>query len=273
MKKYFAVLLIAFFLFSTLAFAESEQATGAENAIAQAEQGRAEMIESGFNVQRIDDSISEAKQVYNAQLALEKTGGKADYSRVIDIAKSVRDIKKKASETYDEIKVLETKIAELKGLDAEEAMAAFEIAKKEIKDERYDEAKKAIDETYKKIIEAQALSSRLSALYEASTKTIAFFIIANWPALLTIAIASLIFLAVFHNRFSRYRIIGKIKSLELEKQVIKDLMRDTQREYFERKTMSESTFHIRLKKLSELIRDIDRRIPIFKEELAKFGKK
>lgn len=274
MKKcLFVIFLIALSALPIYAFAKSEKAMEAENAIAQAEQDMAEMAKSGFNIIRVNDSLSEAKQVYQAQLALEETGGVPDYSQIIGTAKGIRELKKKASEVFDEIKALELKIAELEGIDTKEISQIFERAKKELKDERYDEAKKAIDDTYKKIIEVQAVSSRLSALYEASTKTIMFFVAANWPILLAIAIASITGFVVFHKRFSIYRIMRKIKSLELEKQVIKDLLRETQKDYFEKKTLSESTFHIRLKKLSELARDIERRIPICKEELAKYGGK
>ena len=43
----------------------------------------------------------------------------------------------------------------------------------------------------------------------------------------------------------------------------------TQREYFNEGSISEGTFNIKIKKLAELVRDIERQIPLLQEGLAK----
>jgi len=65
----------------------------------------------------------------------------------------------------------------------------------------------------------------------------------------------------------------KIQRLELRKEKILDIIKDAQREYFQDGKMSEGIFNIKTKKLAELIRDIDRQIPMLRERLAELGKR
>lgn len=57
--------------------------------------------------------------------------------------------------------------------------------------------------------------------------------------------------------------------LEREVKVLESLIREAQTGYFETGTLSEASYRVRLKKFSELTRDINRTLPLLREELVK----
>jgi hypothetical protein len=59
----------------------------------------------------------------------------------------------------------------------------------------------------------------------------------------------------------------KLEHLYLRRTTLKKLIAKTQKEFFEKGTIDETTYHIRLNKYGEIIRDINRQIPLVKEEL------
>ena len=54
-----------------------------------------------------------------------------------------------------------------------------------------------------------------------------------------------------------------------ERAVIEKLIRGMQREYFEKGGMNELSYHIKTKKFGDLIRNINRQLPLLKEELKR----
>ena len=65
----------------------------------------------------------------------------------------------------------------------------------------------------------------------------------------------------------------KFSNLHTRKKVINNLLKNTQKDYFKTRKMSEADYKIRIKKFKELIRDIDRQIMVLKEDLFKLNKK
>lgn len=251
----------------------SAEANETKIAIENAKLDIEEMIEAGFNVSRVNDTIIEAEQLYEAQLALEEKTGKANYYTILEKIKTVSEVKKLAFLVFDELKALETsmneKIAITLDANFSEATALFEQAKKEFYDERYEQCPELIEKAYKKATEAEAAASRLRAFYRATTATIGNFFKRNWKIIVSAAVIILVAYLILRNRFTILKIKRKIKKLELEKQVLYDLVKKAQKEYFELGKLSETNYRVKTKKFAELIRDIDRQIPLLKEELVK----
>jgi len=219
-----------------------------------------ETIEAGFNVLRINDTHSQAEQLFEAQYALETAGGTPDYSLILERTKEVAELKNQVEEMSDELKALEARINDL-GYESE-AIAIFSNANKEFDDERYDKVSELVEEAYVIISEEQALQTRFRAIYQAGTETITGFLKDRWKEItFTIVFISLIYLYT-HKKIAIYLINRKIKSLNFEKDVLKKLIKQTQYEYFHLFKIPEDLFHIRLEKFGELIRDIDRQIPL-----------
>ncbi len=99
------VFAFAFLFLFMIIFAEAATKKEAETAINNAKEIMQEMQRAGFNIIRINDSIIEMKQSYDAQVALEEKTGKADYSSIVTVYERVKDIKEKAFLAYDEITI------------------------------------------------------------------------------------------------------------------------------------------------------------------------
>ena len=95
----------------------------------------------------------------------------------------------------------------------------------------------------------------------------------NWIYLSSVLVILFVFFLVYKNAVKKWLIKRKIAYLEVEKQTFKNLIRRTQKNYFELGKMSESGYVIKTKKFAELIRDIDRQIPLLKEEFVKIQRK
>ena len=109
----------------------------------------------------------------------------------------------------------------------------------------------------------------MNLAYQATTRTLKAFFVNNWLLLIIIAIGGSLIYIVSRNRIIYIRTKLKIKYLERERGVLEELIKETQSGYFEKSKISEASYRIRIKKFSDLTRDINRQIPLLKEELAK----
>jgi len=64
----------------------------------------------------------------------------------------------------------------------------------------------------------------------------------------------------------------QLKNLKIRKESLRDLIGNTQKDYFQFGKMSEREYEIRTRNFAEMIRDIDRQIPLVEEKLVKYGK-
>ena len=64
----------------------------------------------------------------------------------------------------------------------------------------------------------------------------------------------------------------KLKNLLRQKNTLNLLIKKLQYGYFEKKDISESEFGIKLEKFKEMIRDINRQIPLLKEQMIRLNK-
>jgi len=223
-----------------------------------------EMIDAGFNVLRVNDTLSQAEQLFNAQYALQISGGTPDYSLILERTEKITELRKQAEEISDELKALG---ARLNNVNAEsEAFSIFNEAKEEFADERYDMVIDLVEEAYTKIGEEQALKTRFRAIYVASTKTVFDFFEKRWKEIISIITIIILVYLLFRKKVAILLINKKIVNLSFEKEVLGKLIKKSQYEYFHLFKIPEELYHIRIEKFGELIRSIDRQIPILLEE-------
>ncbi len=226
-----------------------------------------EMINDGFNVIRFNDTWMIAKQMYDAQVALLKAGGGTDFQLVYEKIDELNGIKRDAYIALDELTALESTIEQTGFLESEPVLELYNQAKESFDSERYEETLTLIEKTYEKISELEAFDTKVKAFYEATSRSLLNFIKTNWKILSTILIALIIIITITYSRVSIYLIKKKIEGLELRRETIKKLTAQTQKDYFEAGRVNETTYKTRTKKYAELIRDINRQIPLLKEEL------
>ena len=69
----------------------------------------------------------------------------------------------------------------------------------------------------------------------------------------------------------KYFLRKKIDYLENRKVALKEYLKKTQFDYFQKGKISEADYNLRSKKFAEMIRDIDRDLPLLQEKLIKAG--
>jgi hypothetical protein len=264
-----AIFLVSFALLASPALSQTYDE--AQKALDASERTIAEMQAQNFSVLLANDTLQEAMQIFAAQELMNKSGGKADYSIVIAKTNAIESIKASALNAYDELVALEKTLDELPESDRQAVSQYFEEARAEFYNERYDNVKGKVDAVYQKISEQQALNTKIAAMLDASRRNIVGFFSANWMYIAAAVVVVVLVAMVFTNRFLRYRIAKKMRVLTMEKSVITELMKDTQRMYFEQAKISDDMYKVRIDKFEELMRDIDRQLPLLREELELRG--
>ncbi len=270
--KITAILLIAA-ISLTLASALEQNLTIKDQAATCLQDSRAilwELNNSGFNTLRVNDSLKKAENLYQAQLVLELEKNNPDFSSVLPYCQEISNIKVQAYKVRDELYSALIFYNETSSkANMSEADILVQNINQEIQDERYEQALTLVEELNKKIIEIQAQSTRLGIFYEATSRGVKQFLVRNWIFLVSVIVIAIILYFIYKKRISRYLIKRKISNLELKKETLKSLIKRTQYEYFQEGKIAEGVYNIRTAKFAELVRDIDRQIPLLREDLEK----
>ncbi len=251
----------------------SNESAKAKEAIDNAIKAIEEMQARNISILRPNESLQKALQLYEAQLALEKSGRSAKYDLVIKYALEVVDIKEKAFKAYDELIVFEEFFnSTAKEIDLSAAYSKNQEILKSFKEERYEDTLKLIDEGYKLVSEIEASHTMVNLFYEAVSGRIKRFLINNWKNILVVLAVFTVVGIIFRKPINKIRIKLKLNDLMSQKKSIDRLIRNLQHKYFETKEISESEYHVKITKFKEMLRDVERQIFITKEEYMKYSK-
>ena len=252
-----------------------------------ARQDMSEMIESGFNILRFNDTLTLAEQIYLAQNILSSTGGKTDYLLVENKIEELKTLKEDAYTAMDELNTLELSINQTEDIDLEPVKEIYNSAKTALLDERYEETITLVEDAYEKISELKSFKEKLDAFSDATSQGIIDHLkaenvvvslalnknVQNWQIYLTLTIIIILSLLWAHSKITIFILKIKISHLESRKDSIRELVARTQTEYFESGKISEATYRTRTKKYGELVRDINRQIPLLREEVQMRARK
>jgi len=263
-KNFVFIVLIFFLLIIALATVSAQSYNTTVRALNQSRIDLQELIEDGYSVLRINDTLSQAEQLFDAQSALMKADGMPDFSLILDKTAEITELREQAEGMGDELKALQGRLDKI---DYEsEVFAIFDKAKEEFADERYSKVADLVEEAYVKISEEQAVQTRFRAIYEASTYNITNFFRKWWKEIVfTIILITAAYLFL-RKRVAIFLVDRKMNNLYFEKEVLGKLIKKSQYEYFHLLKIPEELYHIRIEKFGELIRDIDRQVPVLMEE-------
>jgi hypothetical protein len=275
MKKIFLlgfvlVFLICFVQAEEFNLTEKEQAT---LCLTESEQIINELASMNFSIQRVNDTLSVAYDFYDSQNLLEMNRRSSDYTLVIEKCDEIVAIKEKAIQARDEYASLVNYFNEVveDGVNTSVIDAQFLEIETEIKNERYEKALPLIVEGYDVIGNAQAEYARQNLITNAA-KGFRDFVFENWKVILIVLAVLLVFFLILRKALITWWLNRKLDTLKNRKEVLKKLVADTQREYFQSQKISEIDYEIRSKNFAELIRDINRQIPLIEEKLLKSKK-
>ena len=271
MKRLFLAVMIVM-IFSAVAVRASEESDQIMLQIQTAEAVMADLNGQGLSTMKYNDTLLQAKQLYEAQLTLENSGGKPDYTIIYEKLQELQTIKSDALRNLDELNALEKTIQDTEG-NMTEVEAIFAEAKTEFNNERYDKSFETIERAYEKMSELEALDTKFKAFYEATSRDIVSFLEETWRPILVIIIALFTAFILTHKRIACFLIKRRIKKLELRKLSVLKLTGETQGRYFDKRDISEMSYKIKMNKYGEIMRDIDRQIPLLREELEIRSKK
>jgi hypothetical protein len=286
MKKNIIIFIALIFLALLMPsiFALSNESIQAKNLIDQARSDIAEMQSKDIPVTRANESLENALELYNGQLALEEKNNKsANYELAISYASAVSQIKDVAIKANDELKVFrETYNAAQKDANLSSFESDYNAIEMSFREERFEDTLTLIDQGYNKLSELQASQTTIKLFYETTSKTLKQFFVSNWDKLISAnfyesvyfyCLVIIVLLIIFWTTLKRLRLRSKIKHLLLQKATLNDLLKKLQLDYFKLKKISDMEYKVKTERFKEMIRDIDRQIPLLKESLAKIDKR
>lgn len=236
-----------------------------------------QLAKDGFNTLRINDTLKTTIDLLNTQLEREKRNQGVDYTKIIDSCNNIERIKSLAYQAKDEIFVLNKEYLEFKtkskdySIDTSEVDILMKNLNQSIDDERYENVIEQIPIISNKMTEIESSATAFKLYYKTASRGVRQIIQDNLIILIIIFVLLIASLIVYKFYLKRKIIEKKIRKLEIEKKALQEMIKKIQREYFEENKMAEGEYNIRTKKFAELIRDIERQIPLYKEQLAMMG--
>ncbi len=246
------------------------EATSAYNSLVKANKSISELKERGLPHQEPSDLLEEGFDLYKNRVFVIKRGGEASFDKVLLLTDKIEKIKSDTFAVHDELVALETYLNKSRSEMDVNLTPAFDLysqAKKEFQDERLDKANSLIDKAYSKVSEITALSTKTKAIYSATAESLESFFEDYGKIIAIISVSVLILLFVFKKTIKHFRIKWRISHLRKKRAILNDLISEAQKDYFEDNQISEKEYNIRMKKYGELIRDVNRQIPMLVEEL------
>jgi len=235
--------------------------TEAKEAIDNAEKIVQEMAESNFSTVFVNDTLLRAKEDFK----------KKNYDSVLEKTRTIETRKEKAYEISDSLNSIEVRIEELTemNLDTSEIREILDDAKREFRYENYDEADRLISKAFDEISDTEAKQTILKARYEAAkNRVITFF--ANYKEYVIITnIISIILCFIVFKIVNGIRIKNELRSLRLEKNVTEDLIKETQKNRYQRDAISKKAYQLTMSKYKSRIREIEKRILVLEKKIKK----
>ncbi len=242
----------------------SSAALEARTALLNAQGIIAEMEKAGFNTTRVEDIFTVLLEFYSGQVALEANGTQS-YTDIIKRADEITKVRNEAFDAKQRLRGLELRMQNT-NIDKAEPMKLYFAAEQDIQSERYEEAKIKIEQAYAKVADLEARQSTGRVIADI-TKSTGQRLLELWKEVLIAAaiISAAVFLS--YNKIAIYLLQRKMRSLEAEKKTLESLIKETQEHYFHSGKMAETTYHININKFGEMIRDIERQLPLLREQI------
>jgi len=267
------------------------------NAILQAEEDMREMQETGFGVAWVNDSLIEAKKYFEGEdytallkqieeindterqekakalliKAQERIGVPVDYKLVLEKTKAIHERKKRAYEINDLIRASELRIEEFKqqGLDTLEVEEILSNAVVEFKDERFETAGDLLENIGGKLIEIRTEATLVRTIYRAGKENIGVFLKEHYKPLLLLLGSLLVIVILLYNRIMITILRRKIKEMKVEKDILLELMKKAQSDYFAKADITKQTFEIKISKYKEGLVELKQKLPVAEALLKK----
>ena len=274
-------------LYSAPSFAQNITKEDALKAIEQAKLDMQKMIEYGFSIKYINDTLIEARQSLEradfAELIRQNiTGELAEqarkaleglnyegftYNEVIKHINKITEWKERTIELYDSIKASEIKVKEYKkqGVNTSEAEKILEDIRIAFEYEHYKETETLLSEVNSELENRKAEFATINTLLKSGKS----FIEKNMNEIIILVVIIVIISYISWKKIKIKRIRNELKKLRIEKKSLIILIKKAQTDRFKKKKISESVYNIRIEKYTNRINEIKQTIPVLEAMLKK----
>jgi hypothetical protein len=226
------------------------------------------LIQEGFSVNAINDSLNQAKWLFNR---VEENATGFYYEDILEYIEEIETREDQAYDLLDRIRALELKIEEYEviGVDINESRNLLQEINDAFGNERYNEAEEFLDETNFILETARGEVTALRVLAKSGKS----FFVKNWYKLIIlIGVIGIIF-TIGWRKIRKKIIKNKIKKLKAEEVSLVNLIKKIQKARYQDKTLPASVYNIRLERYSERITEIKHTLPVLEKALKKKVKK
>ena len=230
----------------------------------------AKMRKEGLPSQNAADLYGLARQWFDGQEAIELSGGRPKYDFAIQKITEIADLEQNTYRVNDDLKALSERIGTAdSGADLSATKSLVADAAQEFKDGRIDRAKTLIAQAYDEVSKAEAQAVHSRTIGESARRTIENFLTDNWRAIVYVAAAAAAIFFIFQKQIRKALVSTRLKALLRERGVIETMLKSLQKDYFEKKSVTDLTNRVKTKKYGDIIRNINRQLPLLKEELRR----
>jgi hypothetical protein len=255
------------------------------SAINESEQIMIQMKESNFSVNYINDTLIQAKKVFEQVDYAEILRGNSTVQKKQEAAISLRlikwqnityadvlvytnDIKNRKETAYlllDKITVEEKNLA---GLSLQTRQFFYD-AKTAFYEERYSDAEKLLSDFKSAVEKEKASSLTFSGLKTGAMNFFQRYWVYIVITLILIGIASYF----VYKKIKKKSLVNRIRKRKTEEKVLLNLIKKTQEERFKENNISSLVYNIRIKKYEEKLQEIKEELPVLEENLKRFKNK
>jgi len=274
-NKFFLALLVFILFINGINAAETNKSLQASTCLNESYKIVKQLAYDNFSVQRVNDTFKLAKELYDFQ----KIKTNADFTGVLTKCEEINKIKELAYTSRDQLYGIEKSYStfqlKMEKINANitEIVVYYNTLHQEFLDERYENVLKGIPELEKDMIEQEAKETTMNLFYKSISRNLKTIIIENYITILVIIFILIIGFLLYRTKIRIFLIKHKIAKLENEKFAVKELIKKTQKDYFEGGSIAENDYSIKTKRYAEIIRDIDRQIPLLNEQLIEMTSK
>lgn len=233
-----------------------------------------ELNNSNFSIVRANDLLKTAETLFYSHKILMEKNQDYNFSFVLDICDQISILKENAFSSKDSFLSLSNFYNDTFDgkIDTSSVDKMMFVIQKEISNERYELVPSLINSAYEEILKVKYENTSLKLFYASTTRGLGNFFKNNLPFTMSIFVILLCILIFYKTAITRFELKRKLRRLELRRGSIRNLIKKAQKDYFKNGTISEADYAIRAENFGEMIRDIDRQIPLLKEEIMQLMK-
>ncbi|MBC8435317.1 hypothetical protein H8D91_02335, partial [archaeon] len=185
-----------------------------------------ELQVANFSIERANDSLKQASNIYLSQTLLEKNGRTGDFGLVLPHCNTISQLKEDAYNSRDALLALDRFYNETfqdDKINTSSVDIMITQINDEIKSERYEKVQPLITQTYEEIINVKSEYSTLNLFYNSTSRSLKKFFLDNWQIIIISLSGLLVLFLIYRSSIHRILIKKKIANLTSRKESLRRL--------------------------------------------------